>query len=106
MDRTSFFQFCVDLLMERRRNPQGSPGADGITDEELHLRPPPLLMIELHGGSGRIGKSFDRRDAAIHAVRRKGDSLRRRQTFNPVSYTHLRAHETVLDLVCRLLLEK
>ena len=23
-----------------------------------------------------------------------------------VSYTHLRAHETVLDLVCRLLLEK
>ena len=26
--------------------------------------------------------------------------------FNTVSYTHLRAHETVLDLVCRLLLEK
>ena len=25
---------------------------------------------------------------------------------SPVSYTHLRAHETVLDLVCRLLLEK
>ena len=28
------------------------------------------------------------------------------QTQVPVSYTHLRAHETVLDLVCRLLLEK
>src|SRR5665811_2574010 len=27
-------------------------------------------------------------------------------SFAPVSYTHLRAHETVLDLVCRLLLEK
>ena len=29
-------------------------------------------------------------------------------SYNPkaVSYTHLRAHETVLDLVCRLLLEK
>ena len=26
--------------------------------------------------------------------------------FISVSYTHLRAHETVLDLVCRLLLEK
>ena len=25
---------------------------------------------------------------------------------HPVSYTHLRAHETVLDLVCRLLLEQ
>ena len=29
-----------------------------------------------------------------------------REGRNPVSYTHLRAHETVLDLVCRLLLEK
>ena len=29
-----------------------------------------------------------------------------RQAFTAVSYTHLRAHETVLDLVCRLLLEK
>ena len=27
-------------------------------------------------------------------------------TYVAVSYTHLRAHETVLDLVCRLLLEK
>ena len=29
-----------------------------------------------------------------------------RQRIAPVSYTHLRAHENVLDLVCRLLLEK
>ena len=28
------------------------------------------------------------------------------EVLEPVSYTHLRAHETVLDLVCRLLLEK
>src|SRR5450756_963682 len=27
-------------------------------------------------------------------------------SFDPVSYTHLRAHETRHDLVCRLLLEK
>ena len=26
--------------------------------------------------------------------------------IHAVSYTHLRAHETVLDIVCRLLLEK
>ena len=32
--------------------------------------------------------------------------LRRDGDDGPVSYTHLRAHETVLDLVCRLLLEK
>ena len=30
----------------------------------------------------------------------------RRINIVAVSYTHLRAHETVLDLVCRLLLEK
>ena len=28
------------------------------------------------------------------------------QSHNPVSYTHLRAHETKANLVCRLLLEK
>ena len=28
------------------------------------------------------------------------------ESIGAVSYTHLRAHETVLDLVCRLLLEK
>ena len=32
--------------------------------------------------------------------------LPRTTIYDPVSYTHLRAHETVLDLVCRLLLEK
>ena len=29
-----------------------------------------------------------------------------RRCFSTVSYTHLRAHETVLELLCRLLLEK
>ena len=32
--------------------------------------------------------------------------IRHDDRAGPVSYTHLRAHETVLDLVCRLLLEK
>ena len=31
---------------------------------------------------------------------------KRAEDIDAVSYTHLRAHETVLDLVCRLLLEK
>ena len=40
---------------------------------------------------------------------KNGDSIRLldyEQAKKSVSYTHLRAHETVLDLVCRLLLEK
>ena len=36
----------------------------------------------------------------------RGESSGYGRTSGPVSYTHLRAHETVLDLVCRLLLEK
>ena len=37
---------------------------------------------------------------------REDDSPNPLSYYGPVSYTHLRAHETVLDLVCRLLLEK
>ena len=37
---------------------------------------------------------------------RNSEALERAGNVNAVSYTHLRAHETVLDLVCRLLLEK
>mgnify|MGYP003381601652 CR=1 FL=1 len=45
------------------------------------------------------------------AVEQAGDRAetgceKRVPPLKPVSYTHLRAHETVLDLVCRLLLEK
>src|SRR5665811_872781 len=37
-----------------------------------------------------------------HAVAAQGNANTDRVPFTPVSYTHLRAHETVLDLVCRL----
>ena len=59
-------------------------------------------VTALIGPSG-CGKStflrlFNRMNDLIEGVRISGDIS--------VSYTHLRAHETVLDLVCRLLLEK
>ena len=45
--------------------------------------------------------------ASSDDIRRETTGLLKRytQTVHAVSYTHLRAHETVLDLVCRLLLE-
>src|SRR5450756_2615188 len=53
------------------------------------------------------------RDPAPELVRPAGQTPFRRHAcanglapFVPVSYTHLRAHETRHDLVCRLLLEK
>ena len=50
-----------------------------------------------------VGATVDRLDDGCEVGR---DSTGREGDQGPVSYTHLRAHETVLDLVCRLLLEK
>eukprot|EP00656_Telonema_subtile_P045856 TRINITY_DN52123_c0_g1_i2.p1 TRINITY_DN52123_c0_g1~~TRINITY_DN52123_c0_g1_i2.p1 ORF type:complete len:100 (-),score=0.07 TRINITY_DN52123_c0_g1_i2:20-319(-) len=44
--------------------------------------------------------------SGLEAVKELVGALLDSITLTPVSYTHLRAHETVLDLVCRLLLEK
>ena len=51
--------------------------------------------------SDLFGVSEDEASARYKRVKRDFD-----HRAEPVSYTHLRAHETVLDLVCRLLLEK
>ena len=48
------------------------------------------LEIRIDAASAMTGKIVERTTAIM----------------SPVSYTHLRAHETVLDLVCRLLLDK
>ena len=45
-------------------------------------------------------------DLAASTALPKTTAFRYLYTLRAVSYTHLRAHETVLDLVCRLLLEK
>ena len=54
--------------------------------------------IDFKGGS-EIVLQFDKQ-IDIAQIRNNITSI------GSVSYTHLRAHETVLDLVCRLLLEK
>ena len=50
----------------------------------------------------KVAAAKDMRLDTISALQKELEGYRRQ----PVSYTHLRAHETVLDLVCRLLLEK
>ena len=55
--------------------------------------------------SGRRSPRQDRGAAGV--CRSLGSGGRGEEDHHAaVSYTHLRAHETVLDLVCRLLLEK
>ena len=43
---------------------------------------------------------------AVSIAANPGNTICTGTSVTSVSYTHLRAHETVLDLVCRLLLEK
>ncbi|WP_460366243.1 hypothetical protein, partial [Staphylococcus aureus] len=44
--------------------------------------------------------------AASDVYKRQAEATQAIGHQPPVSYTHLRAHETLSDLVCRLLLEK
>ena len=57
-----------------------------------------------------IGRRCSGHDLCVSLPREVPPELRcepeQPQGYGAVSYTHLRAHETVLDLVCRLLLEK
>ena len=53
-----------------------------------------------------LGKAKERVEAALDGSLgpERPESLREAMRYSPVSYTHLRAHETSLHLVCRLLL--
>eukprot|EP00657_Telonema_sp_P-1_P010050 TRINITY_DN4351_c0_g1_i1.p1 TRINITY_DN4351_c0_g1~~TRINITY_DN4351_c0_g1_i1.p1 ORF type:complete len:229 (+),score=99.44 TRINITY_DN4351_c0_g1_i1:83-769(+) len=54
----------------------------------------------------RLQETQEHHQAELDERERRICSLQHRLDTKAVSYTHLRAHETVLDLVCRLLLEK
>ena len=60
-------------------------------------------LIYLHGGPG--GPIYDSNIGMLTPISADGYDVYLYDQA-AVSYTHLRAHETVLDLVCRLLLEK
>ena len=58
------------------------------------------FAVALGDHAFELGESQMHHAAVPRVHRFEGDDLA------PVSYTHLRAHETVLDIRCRLLLEK
>ena len=57
-----------------------------------------------------LGGRFDSFDITVTDIKGGSAESRKDEEFSPragtVSYTHLRAHETLMNLVCRLLLEK
>src|SRR5665213_266334 len=66
--------------------------------------------IELPVDDGAVADEAAESKIALHQRRQLADRHGRieglaRQTVESVSYTHLRAHETGRNLVCRLLLE-
>ena len=72
-----------------------------------------MTMRYIGGGHKKMYRVIDflRNKDGIHATVKTIEydpnrSSRIALVVYAVSYTHLRAHETVLDLVCRLLLEK
>ena len=66
-----------------------------------------LAGIILKGLSGKISVNGTNYDGVMPPVELLSDEqVADVATYISVSYTRLRAHETVLDLVCRLLLEK
>ena len=79
------------IYFEESGNPDGKP------------------VVFLHGGPGGGGDINVRRFFNPELYRIVNFDQRgcgRSKPHGPVSYTHLRAHETSQDLVCRLLLEK
>src|SRR5450756_2858602 len=99
----------LEKAWKRVKANKGSAGIDRITIEqfeqnlqqnlaeiqrllkEKRYEPSPVLRVLIPKDNGKVRK------LGIPTVRDR---------VVPVSYTHLRAHETRHDLVCRLLLEK
>src|SRR5665811_2606045 len=96
------------------------PDLDGIEvmRQLRERRPVPVILLTAKastadkakgldlGADDYVAKPFhpDELAARVRAVLRRASGAA--QGVGVISYTHLRAHETVLDLVCRLLLEK
>ena len=68
------------------------------------------IINDAEGNGEQLAIALDAKNVVVAIPQnersRPTDFIGRIQQLPAVSYTHLRAHETVLDLVCRLLLEK
>src|SRR5665811_2517726 len=94
----------ADVDLERGAQPAEQPNADGMCPVSQSGRIKQVSEPVVQPDLARI--VVHRQIGAAHRADRLELETARRGAPEAVSYTHLRAHETVLDLVCRLLLEK
>src|SRR5665811_1271362 len=98
-----------DHLVRAARAGLSWPLPDGLDDAQLEARlfaraePPPTASRPLPDWP-TVQRELRRKGMTLQLLHmeykeREPDGYQ----YTPVSYTHLRAHETVLDLVCRLL---
>ena len=97
-DALSMIIFCFFLMIRRppRSTLDRSSAASDVYKRQSQISITPYF------GSGISVKLYD--DGKLNIT--DYSVVRIPPDGETVSYTHLRAHETVLDLVCRLLLEK
>ena len=69
---------------------------------------PSYMLVETNQGNAKLIKAFNEASPPFPVANSMMYSIYKMlpNDTDPVSYTHLRAHETSLHLVCRLLLEK
>eukprot|EP00657_Telonema_sp_P-1_P012416 TRINITY_DN896_c0_g1_i4.p1 TRINITY_DN896_c0_g1~~TRINITY_DN896_c0_g1_i4.p1 ORF type:complete len:110 (-),score=57.88 TRINITY_DN896_c0_g1_i4:33-362(-) len=91
------YLICRFFFFLMIRRPPRSTQSRSSAASDVYKRQYPSCMRSLPRWSSwtRAFINLDSLHTGVHVIH-----------LSPVSYTHLRAHETVLDLVCRLLLEK
>src|SRR5665811_2483465 len=90
---------------------RSSAASDVYKRQTMPVPSPASLAGRIHGSAAVKPSQYGRVDESGTVFVRTADGEREVGSYPgashaAVSYTHLRAHETVLDLVCRLLLEK
>mgnify|MGYP007112173984 CR=1 FL=1 len=111
------FVFFFFLMIRRppRSTQSRSSAASDVYKRQQMQRLEEIILKNLQDRSGEDcywwEGSWRLSSELLELVAKNTESLRmagfkRGYRIAAVSYTHLRAHETVLDLVCRLLLEK
>src|SRR5660398_240711 len=84
------------------------PSPPRALSPQPHISPPPPLTIA-SPVTGKFRSTVQQSAHHVQDTQSKNHPVQRAVpggTYGPVSYTHLRAHETKANLVCRLLLEK